>query len=169
MKQAKLLNLAMKAEKDRQSEDAEMAKSIARDIHAEQHSSTITALTSKQTSSSPNKLIENAIKEQQAERAKGEATKRVAFAALARAEKGDKAVQAFGDKLFKEAVKEASQDGAKAESEQHTQMKTGHAMSSAQDELVQQAIRARDSAMNKDMTVEEKDSRYCFPASYSSS
>jgi hypothetical protein len=36
MKQAKLLNLAMKAEKDRQSEDADMAKSIARHIHAEQ-------------------------------------------------------------------------------------------------------------------------------------
>ena len=172
MKQAKLLNLAMKAEKDEQTEDADNAKSMVRDIQAEQQSSTIAALASKHQSVKHDTLIENAIKEQNAEIAKGEATERVDYAALARTEQARKSVQQHRDKLFREAEKEISENRATSEAE-HAQMKlvrkSGHATSTAQgklsavqDKLVEQAIRARDSAMNREMAAEEDHASRCF-------
>jgi hypothetical protein len=176
-RQSKLVNLAMKAEEERAQEDKSTAETMKRDIKAEKQHDTRTALSMKDTIQTSNKLIQEAIKEQQDARAKGKAEMRLDDKALEKRE-GAKAHQAAatkkGDNLFEQAVKEAQADRAKGKAERDRDIKMSapshqslkqHAATTKPEgmhkghSLIQDAIREQDAAMQKGIQEEEIDNK----------
>jgi hypothetical protein len=175
-KQAKLLNLAMKAEEGQRQEDQNADKNMSRDIKAERQLQVRTALTMKEDVQNTRALINKAIKEQNTERAKGENEMRLDKAAEAALSKTNAAgsgrtAHAKGN-LFDQAVKEARADRAKGRAERDQDLKVAQRAESAQsehqtlslkkaghDNLIQQAIQEQEDAMRKGIKEEEIDNR----------
>ena len=176
-KQTKLLNLAMKAEEGKRQDDQKTEETMMRDIKAEKQHQVRTALTMKDDVRQTRALINKAIKEQNAERAHGEAEMRLDKAALAKAKvatsnAGKSSGKSKGDDLFDQALKEAQADRAKGRAERDQDLKaavvgkraeSGHGpsqtLSKGSDSLIQQAIREQDDAMQKGIKEEETDNR----------
>jgi len=185
-RQTKLLKLAMTAEKEKTQEDQKTAKSISRDLTAEKTQSTRTSLSMKDTIRTSNKLIENAIKEQDEEMDKGKAEMRIDDAALVNTHDAmpRKVAAKTGNNLFKQALKEANADQAKGEAARNRDLsaalskeaseakeaKSVHTtsqralaakgnMNNVQKSLIQQAIAEKDSDMHKGMLEEQKEER----------
>ena len=176
-KQAKLLNLAMKAEEGERQEDQNTEKTMSRDIKAEKQLQVRTALTMKEDVQNNRALINKAIKEQYTERANGENEMRLdkaAEAALSKTSAADseRTAQAKGN-LFDQAVREARADRAKgmaerdqdlkvaqrAEQSTHIQHQTLSSKKAGHDNLIQQAIQEQEDAMRKGIKEEEIDNR----------
>lgn len=174
-RQSKLVNLAMKAEEERAQEDKNTAKTMQRDITAEKRRDTRTALSMKDTIQTSNKLIQEAIKEQEDARAKGKAEMWLDDEALEKRE-GAKAHQAAttkkGNNLFEQAVKEAQADRAKGKAERDRDIKmSSHPQQALKQRastpkgikksssLIEEAINEQDAAMQKGIQEEESDNR----------
>jgi len=174
-RQTKLLKLAMTAEKEKTQEDRKTANSISIDVTAEKNLSTRTSLSMRDTIRTSNKLIENAIKEQDEEMDKGKAEMRIDDAALVNSHDAmpRKVAAKTGNNLFKQALKEANADHAKGEAARNRDLsaqKSVHTtsqralaakgnMNNVQKSLIQQAIAEKDSDMHKGMLEEEKEER----------
>ena len=173
-KQTKLLNLAMKAEEGKRQDDQKTEETMMRDIKAEKQHQVRTALTMKDDVRQTRALINKAIKEQNAERAHGEAEMRLDNAALAKAKvaTSNAGKSTRGNTLFDQALKEAQADRAKGRAERDQDLKaavvgkraeSGHGpsqtLSKGSDSLIQQAIREQDDAMQKGIKEEETDNR----------
>jgi len=168
------LNLAMKAEEGKRQDDQKTEETMMRDIKAEKQHQVRTALTMKDDVRQTRALINKAIKEQNAERAHGEAEMRLDNAALAKAKvaTSNAGKSTRGNTLFDQALKEAQADRAKGRAERDQDLKaavvgkraeSGHGpsqtLSKGSDSLIQQAIREQDDAMQKGIKEEETDNR----------
>merc|ERR1711934_116320 len=124
-KQSKLLNLAMEAEEGKRQDDQKTEETMMRDIKAEKQRQVRTALTMKDDVQQNRALINKAIKEQNAERAHGEAEMRLDNAALAKAKVAvsNPGKSTKGNNLFDQALKEAHADRAKGRAERDQDLK----------------------------------------------
>ena len=181
-KQTKLLNLAMKAEEGKRAEDRKTAKTMLRDIRAENESEARTSLAMKSHIPASRSLIDKAIKEQDQERANGEAEMRLDKAALANTDSVKPHaghVAKKSNSLFEQAVKEAQADRAKSRVEREADLKMSKILQATEGQsliqksrsnkglsLIQQAIHEKDEELQKGMREEEKDDRSTFIGIY---